>query len=155
MGLSNSGKSTVVARLTKDPVEEVAPTVGFAVESVKMDGITMTMFDMSGKACVTPLHESSMSSEVTCGGHAYGVVHRGQWGWGLGLAHWGAPGETTTTSLLLHQARWRRLLGQQKPLQGDTADGSVVGGPGYCVRPAVCSCYGCVFAAHDREYPVP
>ncbi|PNH03535.1 ADP-ribosylation factor-like protein 6 [Tetrabaena socialis] len=48
LGLSNSGKSTVVARLTKEPVEDVAPTVGFAVETVKLDGLTVTMFDMSG-----------------------------------------------------------------------------------------------------------
>ncbi|GIL84537.1 hypothetical protein Vretimale_14402 [Volvox reticuliferus] len=48
VGLSNSGKSTVVARLTKEPVEEVVPTVGFAVESVKMEGLSVTIFDMSG-----------------------------------------------------------------------------------------------------------
>ncbi|GFR46895.1 hypothetical protein Agub_g8539 [Astrephomene gubernaculifera] len=48
LGLSNSGKSTVVARLTKEPVEDVAPTVGFAVESVKIEGLAVTMFDMSG-----------------------------------------------------------------------------------------------------------
>lgn len=59
VGLTNSGKSTVVARLTKDPIEEVAPTVGFAVESVKMDGLSVTIFDMSG-ACQ---HETDISTQ--------------------------------------------------------------------------------------------
>eukprot|EP00198_Chlamydomonas_reinhardtii_P001676 XP_001691012.1 ARF-like small GTPase [Chlamydomonas reinhardtii] len=48
VGLSNSGKSTIVARLTKEPLEDVAPTVGFAVETTKMEGLSVTMFDMSG-----------------------------------------------------------------------------------------------------------
>ncbi|GLC43779.1 hypothetical protein PLESTB_000907100 [Pleodorina starrii] len=50
VGLTNSGKSTVVARLTKEPVADVAPTVGFAVESVKVDGLSVTIFDMSGNS---------------------------------------------------------------------------------------------------------
>ncbi len=115
--MSNSGKSTVVARLTKDPVEEVAPTVGFAVESVKMDGITMTMFDMSGEACTYSLTRvQHPSSEVTCGGHTYGALYRGSWGRESGLAHRGALGRGArsnshqpTTSMALHEARWQRI----------------------------------------------
>lgn len=48
MGLNASGKSSVVARLTKEPIEEITPTVGFAVESVKMERLAVTIFDMSG-----------------------------------------------------------------------------------------------------------
>lgn len=50
LGLDNTGKTTLVNTLAKDPTEGVAPTVGFNVENLKWKKIKITVLDMSGQA---------------------------------------------------------------------------------------------------------
>ena len=49
LGLSNSGKTTVVHALAGRLDEGVAPTMGYEVETTKLKGIKLTTLDMSGQ----------------------------------------------------------------------------------------------------------
>uniref|UniRef100_A0A7S4BDB3 ADP-ribosylation factor-like protein 6 n=1 Tax=Chrysotila carterae TaxID=13221 RepID=A0A7S4BDB3_CHRCT len=51
VGLDNSGKSTIINYLKpkKAAAAEVVPTVGFTVDTFSKNGITFTVFDMSGQ----------------------------------------------------------------------------------------------------------
>ena len=51
VGLDNSGKSTIIQWLKpKKAVQpEVVPTVGFSVEEFTKNGLTFSVFDMSGQ----------------------------------------------------------------------------------------------------------
>ena len=53
VGLDNSGKSTFLNWLRPSslqvPPAEIAPTVGFHVETLQRDRLTCTVFDMSGQ----------------------------------------------------------------------------------------------------------
>mmetsp|Transcript_29884 Transcript_29884/g.73470 ORF Transcript_29884/g.73470 Transcript_29884/m.73470 type:complete len:139 (-) Transcript_29884:753-1169(-) len=51
VGLDNSGKSTIINWLKpkKATSSEVVPTVGFSVEEFTKNGLSFTVFDMSGQ----------------------------------------------------------------------------------------------------------
>jgi len=52
IGLDNGGKTTIINNLKADKQEnsEVTPTVGFTVETFKLNKVKMTVMDMSGQA---------------------------------------------------------------------------------------------------------
>merc|ERR1711998_23948 len=51
VGLDNSGKTTIIAHLKpkKAVSQEIVPTVGFTVEEFQKNGLSFTIFDMSGQ----------------------------------------------------------------------------------------------------------
>jgi len=51
IGLDNSGKSTIINHLRPwdKQVQEIAPTVGFGVEKLRLERLSLTVFDMSGQ----------------------------------------------------------------------------------------------------------
>ena len=50
VGLDSAGKSTLVSRLKGGGEdEEVAPTVGFEIETVEMEGFRVTLWDVGGQ----------------------------------------------------------------------------------------------------------
>lgn len=59
VGLDNSGKSTILHKIKSDlvPVEEIIPTVGFAVEKFSRSKLSFTAFDMSGQGRYRDLWE--------------------------------------------------------------------------------------------------
>lgn len=62
IGLDNSGKTTIVNQLkTKDDRTNVVPTVGFNVEKVKRNSLSITCFDMSGHCRYRSLWEKYYS----------------------------------------------------------------------------------------------
>eukprot|EP00798_Chlamydomonas_sp_ICE-L_P017549 gene17549-23873_t len=56
LGTGNSGKSTIVHTLSKDPSEGVAPTVGFNIEKFKWRKMKVTgiifVVDSSDRSCL-------------------------------------------------------------------------------------------------------
>ncbi|XP_047107049.1 ADP-ribosylation factor-like protein 13B isoform X2 [Schistocerca piceifrons] len=48
VGLDNAGKTTVVKRLTGEPVKTVLPTVGFSSASLKYKGYNVKIYDLGG-----------------------------------------------------------------------------------------------------------
>lgn len=60
VGLDNSGKTTLLNKLrpqNKSESKEVAPTIGFTVESFKKESLSFTCFDMSGQSKYRSLWE--------------------------------------------------------------------------------------------------
>jgi len=51
VGLDNSGKTTIISHLKpkKAVVQDIVPTVGFTVEEFEKNGLSFTIFDMSGQ----------------------------------------------------------------------------------------------------------
>ena len=48
MGLDNAGKTTIVKRLTGEPLDTVVPTVGFSVISLQQKGCQVLIYDLGG-----------------------------------------------------------------------------------------------------------
>ncbi|XP_064472588.1 ADP-ribosylation factor-like protein 6 [Ornithodoros turicata] len=59
VGLDNSGKSTILNHFKPDEQKsvEIVPTVGFNVDSFKMNNLSLTAFDMSGQGRYRSLWE--------------------------------------------------------------------------------------------------
>jgi len=55
IGLSNSGKTTIVHAMSKEPPEYVVPTVGFSIEKFMYQKVKLTTHDMSGQTKYQPL----------------------------------------------------------------------------------------------------
>ena len=71
MGLANSGKSSIVRRLCPEAgalQEELAPTVGFAVEQVDCQRSRLTVVDCSGQQKYVELWEHFFG-DAQVGGH--------------------------------------------------------------------------------------
>lgn len=64
IGLDNSGKSTLLNHLQPSKggdIKEVAPTIGFSVETFSKDSLNFTCFDMSGQSKYRSLWEQYYS----------------------------------------------------------------------------------------------
>nr|XP_053637778.1 ADP-ribosylation factor-like protein 13B [Cherax quadricarinatus] len=55
VGLDNAGKTTAAKSIVGDPVEDVAPTVGFAPESLEYRGCEITIYDLGGGNKIRPV----------------------------------------------------------------------------------------------------
>eukprot|EP00232_Nephroselmis_pyriformis_P008579 CAMPEP_0182882912 /NCGR_PEP_ID=MMETSP0034_2-20130328/18074_1 /TAXON_ID=156128 /ORGANISM="Nephroselmis pyriformis, Strain CCMP717" /LENGTH=188 /DNA_ID=CAMNT_0025016031 /DNA_START=100 /DNA_END=662 /DNA_ORIENTATION=+ len=49
VGLDNSGKTTVVDNLNAQRQDEIAPTLGFQLDRYALEGVKLTVMDMSGQ----------------------------------------------------------------------------------------------------------
>ena len=48
LGLENSGKTTIIKRLTDEDVEHITPTQGFNIKSLEKGDIEMNIWDVGG-----------------------------------------------------------------------------------------------------------
>ncbi|KAK8373041.1 hypothetical protein O3P69_018949, partial [Scylla paramamosain] len=55
VGLDSAGKTTAAKGIVGDPVEDVAPTVGFAPEYLEYRGCEVTIYDLGGGAKIRPV----------------------------------------------------------------------------------------------------
>ncbi|XP_042235770.1 ADP-ribosylation factor-like protein 13B isoform X2 [Homarus americanus] len=55
VGLDNAGKTTAAKSIVGDPVEDVAPTVGFAPENLEYRGCEITIYDLGGGNKIRPV----------------------------------------------------------------------------------------------------
>ncbi|XP_042873825.1 ADP-ribosylation factor-like protein 13B isoform X4 [Penaeus japonicus] len=63
VGLDNAGKTTAAKGIVGDPVEDTAPTVGFAPEYLEYRGCEITIYDLGGGSRIRPVW-SKYFSEV-------------------------------------------------------------------------------------------
>lgn len=52
LGLDNSGKSTILKRLTDEDITSVTPTQGFNIRSVQKDGFKLNVWDVGGQKAI-------------------------------------------------------------------------------------------------------
>lgn len=75
LGLTNSGKTTIVHTLTNEPTDMVVPTVGFSIEKFKYQKAKLTVMDMSGATKYQPLWEHYYKdAQVSCISMQHGNV---------------------------------------------------------------------------------
>ncbi|KAK3864904.1 hypothetical protein Pcinc_029440 [Petrolisthes cinctipes] len=55
VGLDNAGKTTAAKGIVGEPMEDVAPTVGFAPESLEYRGCEVTIYDLGGGSKIRPV----------------------------------------------------------------------------------------------------
>ncbi|XP_076035515.1 uncharacterized protein LOC143021723 isoform X1 [Oratosquilla oratoria] len=55
VGLDNAGKTTAAKGIVGDPVEDVAPTIGFAPEELEYRGCSITIYDLGGGVRIRPV----------------------------------------------------------------------------------------------------
>mmetsp|Transcript_26623 Transcript_26623/g.29677 ORF Transcript_26623/g.29677 Transcript_26623/m.29677 type:complete len:181 (-) Transcript_26623:1296-1838(-) len=55
LGLDNSGKTTILYRMKLRDYTETIPTVGFNVEKVKFNSLSLTVWDVGGQDKIRPL----------------------------------------------------------------------------------------------------
>ncbi|KAK0554300.1 ADP-ribosylation factor-like protein 2, partial [Tilletia horrida] len=54
VGLDNSGKTTIVKRINGEPIEEIAPTLGFNIKTFIHKGFTLNVWDIGGQRSLRP-----------------------------------------------------------------------------------------------------
>jgi small GTP-binding protein domain len=54
LGLDNSGKTTIMKRLSDEDIDSVMPTKGFNVKSLVQNGIALNMWDIGGQKSIRP-----------------------------------------------------------------------------------------------------
>ncbi|PRT53503.1 ADP-ribosylation factor-like protein 2 [Wickerhamiella sorbophila] len=54
LGLDNAGKTTIVNRLLGKSVKDIHPTLGFNIETVTRDALTMNIWDVGGQKSLRP-----------------------------------------------------------------------------------------------------
>lgn len=48
-GLDNAGKTTILKRLTGEPIDTIEPTLGFNINTLEHRGYTLNMWDVGGQ----------------------------------------------------------------------------------------------------------
>lgn len=54
LGLDNSGKTTILKKLSDEDVEHIMPTQGFNIKSVVHDGFKLNVWDIGGQKSIRP-----------------------------------------------------------------------------------------------------
>ena len=54
LGLDNSGKTTILKRLSDEDISQVMPTQGFNVKSLVQNGVTLNVWDIGGQKSIRP-----------------------------------------------------------------------------------------------------
>lgn len=58
LGLDNSGKTTILKKLSSEEIKEIKPTQGFNIKSVTQDGFKMNMWDIGGTLLINNRSEN-------------------------------------------------------------------------------------------------
>lgn len=48
-GLDNAGKTTILRRIHGDPIDEIAPTLGFNIKTLNHEGYSINVWDVGGQ----------------------------------------------------------------------------------------------------------
>ena len=54
LGLDNSGKTTILKRLSDEEISDVTPTQGFNVKSLVQNDVTLNVWDIGGQKTIRP-----------------------------------------------------------------------------------------------------
>ena len=54
LGLDNSGKTTILKRLSDEEISSIMPTQGFNVKSLVQNGLTLNVWDIGGQKSIRP-----------------------------------------------------------------------------------------------------
>lgn len=54
LGLDNSGKTTILKKLSDEDIEHIMPTQGFNIKSVVHDGFKLNVWDIGGQKTIRP-----------------------------------------------------------------------------------------------------
>ena len=55
LGLDNSGKTTILKKLSDEDISQISPTQGFNIKSLMHDGFKLNVWDIGGKEPVCPV----------------------------------------------------------------------------------------------------
>ncbi|KAF1317392.1 Adp-ribosylation factor family, partial [Globisporangium splendens] len=54
LGLDNSGKTTILKKLSEEDISHIIPTQGFNVKSLQVDGFKLNMWNIGGQKTIRP-----------------------------------------------------------------------------------------------------
>ena len=54
MGLDNSGKTTILKKLSEEDISHIMPTQGFNIKSLMQDGFKLNVWDIGGQKSIRP-----------------------------------------------------------------------------------------------------
>lgn len=54
MGLDNSGKTTILKKLSDEDITQIMPTQGFNIKSLMHDGFKLNVWDIGGQKSIRP-----------------------------------------------------------------------------------------------------
>ncbi|KAJ1724110.1 ADP-ribosylation factor-like protein 2 [Coemansia erecta] len=54
LGLDNAGKTTIMKRLSGEPIDTVSPTLGFNISTLTLDGYAVNFWDVGGQRTIRP-----------------------------------------------------------------------------------------------------
>jgi ADP-ribosylation factor-like protein 3 len=54
LGLDNSGKTTILKKLSDEDISQIMPTQGFNIKSLMHDGFKLNVWDIGGQKSIRP-----------------------------------------------------------------------------------------------------
>ena len=54
LGLDNSGKTTILKKLSEEDISHIMPTQGFNIKSVQSAGFKLNVWDIGGQKAIRP-----------------------------------------------------------------------------------------------------
>lgn len=54
LGLDNSGKTTILRKLSDEPIDQIMPTQGFNIKSLMSNGFKLNVWDIGGQKSIRP-----------------------------------------------------------------------------------------------------
>lgn len=54
LGLDNSGKTTILKKLSDEEIDHIMPTQGFNIKSLMRDGFKLNVWDIGGQKSIRP-----------------------------------------------------------------------------------------------------
>ena len=54
LGLDNSGKTTILKKLSDEDITHIMPTQGFNIKSLMRDGFKLNVWDIGGQKTIRP-----------------------------------------------------------------------------------------------------
>lgn len=62
LGLDNSGKSSIVARILNEDLDSVQPTLGFQIRTINLRGVNLNIWDVGGQKSLRPFWHNYFES---------------------------------------------------------------------------------------------
>ena len=68
LGLDNSGKTTILKKLSEEDITHIMPTQGFNIKSLMQDGFKLNVWDIGGQKSIRP-YRPAWTSNFTAARH--------------------------------------------------------------------------------------
>jgi hypothetical protein len=68
LGLDNSGKTTILKKLSEEDISHIMPTQGFNIKSLMQDGFKLNVWDIGGQKSIRP-YRPAWTSNFTAARH--------------------------------------------------------------------------------------